>query len=131
MNLYPIVTTLAPMECRDFYKKAFDARIIFETDWYVHLGIGSWEIGFLKPNPPQRLPVFQHTRPSHGLTLAIEVPDVVAMFNQLADRGIESLGKPEEFPNGEWAFSVIDPAGVILNFVEHRGGGGDSQVVQI
>lgn len=120
MNLYPIVTTLVPAECRDFYRKALDARVIFETDWYVHLAIGNWELGFLKPNPPQRLPVFQHTRPSHGLTLAIEVPDVQAMFKQFNERGIEALGKPEEFPNGEWAFSVMDPAGVVLNFVEHR-----------
>jgi catechol 2,3-dioxygenase-like lactoylglutathione lyase family enzyme len=129
MNLYPIVTTPEPGACRDFYRKALDARIEFETDWYVHLAIGNWEIGFLKPNPPQRLPVFQHARPSHGLTLAIEVPDVGAVFQQLAARGIEALGKPEKFPNGELAFSVMDPAGVVLNFVEQRGGG--SEVVTL
>jgi catechol 2,3-dioxygenase-like lactoylglutathione lyase family enzyme len=122
VNLYPIVTTPEPGACRDFYRKALDARILFETEWYVHLAIGSWELGFLKPNPPQRLPVFQHARPSHGLTLAIEVPDVAAVFQQLAARGIEALGKPEKFPNGEIAFSVMDPAGVVLNFVEHRTG---------
>jgi catechol 2,3-dioxygenase-like lactoylglutathione lyase family enzyme len=122
VNLYPIVTTPEPGACRDFYRKALDATILFETEWYVHLAIGSWELGFLKPNPPQRLPVFQHARPSHGLTLAIEVPDVAAVFRQLAARGIEALGKPEKFPNGEIAFSVMDPAGVVLNFVEHRTG---------
>lgn len=122
MNLYPIVTTPEPGACREFYKKALDARILFESDWYVHLAIGEWELGFLKPNPPQRLPVFQHARPSHGLTLAIEVPDVAAVFRQLAERGIDALGKPEKFPNGELAFSVMDPAGVVLNFVERRGG---------
>ena len=129
MNLYPIVTTPEPGACREFYKKALDARILFETDWYVHLSIGNWELGFLKPNPPQRLPVFQHARPSHGLTLAIEVPDVAAVFQQLAARGIDALGKPEKFPNGELAFSVMDPAGVVLNFVEHRTGA--NEVVQL
>lgn len=122
MNLYPIVTTPEPGACREFYEKALDAKILFATEWYVHLAIGTWELGFLKPNPPQRLPVFQHARPSHGLTLAIEVPDVAAVFRQLATRGIEALGKPEKFPNGEIAFSVMDPAGVVLNFVEHRTG---------
>jgi uncharacterized glyoxalase superfamily protein PhnB len=122
VNLYPIVTTPEPGACREFYRKALDAKILFETEWYVHLAIGNWELGFLKPNPPQRLPVFQHARPSHGLTLAIEVPDVAAVFQQLAARGIEALGKPEKFPNGEIAFSVMDPAGVVLNFVEHRTG---------
>ena len=129
MNLYPIITTLVPGECRDFYRKAFDAVVEFETDWYVHLAIGNWELGFLKPDPPQRLPVFQHARPSHGLTLAIEVPDVRATYAQLTGRGIETLGKPEQFPNGELAFSVMDPAGVVLNFVEQRGGAPD--VVQL
>lgn len=119
MNLYPIVTTLALPECVDFYKRALDARVLFQSEWYVHLAIGDWEIGFLRPDPPQRLPVFQHARPSHGLCLAVEVPDVRAMHQQLTDRGISILGKPEEFPNGEWAFSVMDPSGVILNFVEH------------
>jgi uncharacterized glyoxalase superfamily protein PhnB len=130
MNLYPIVTTLVPAECRDFYKKAFDAVVEFETDFYVHLAIGNWELGFLKPNPPQRLPVFQHARPSHGLTLAIEVPDVRATFEQLTGRGIETLGRLEEFPGGELSFSVMDPAGVILNFVEQRGGS-PPEVVQL
>ena len=31
MNFYPIVTTLVPIECRDFYKQALDARVLFET----------------------------------------------------------------------------------------------------
>ena len=129
MNLYPIITTLVPGECRDFYRKAFDAVVEFETDWYVHLAIGNWELGFLKPDPPQRLPVFQHARPSHGLTLAIEVPDVRAMHEQLGKLGVDTLGRPEQFPNGELAFSVMDPAGVVLNFVEQRGGAPD--VVQL
>ena len=121
MNLYPIITTLEPVACRDFYKQALDARVLFETDWYVHLAVGNWEIGFLQPNPPQKLPVFQHTRPSAGLTLAIEVPDVKECYLQMTRRKVQTLGKPEKFPNGEWAFSVMDPAGVVLNFVEHHG----------
>jgi len=119
VTFYPIVTTLVPIECRDFYKQALDARVLFETDWYVHLAIGSREIGFLKPNPPQRLPIFRHARPSSGLTLAFEVPDVSAVYRQFTRWKIDTLGKPEVSENGEMAFSVMDPAGVILNFVEH------------
>jgi catechol 2,3-dioxygenase-like lactoylglutathione lyase family enzyme len=119
VNFYPIVTTLVPLECRDFYQKALDARVVFQTDWYVHLAIGQREIGFLKPNPPQRLPVFRHARPSSGLTLAFEVPDVSAVYRQFQRWKIETLGQPEQSESGEMAFSVMDPAGVILNFVEH------------
>jgi catechol 2,3-dioxygenase-like lactoylglutathione lyase family enzyme len=118
MSFYPIITTLVPAECRDFYKKALDARVLFESEWYVHLAIGDRELGFLKPNPPRRLPVFRHARPSSGLTLAFEVPDVSAVYRQFQRWEIETLGKPEESETGEMAFSVMDPAGVILNFVE-------------
>lgn len=130
MNFYPIITALEPAECRAFYKKALDARVLFETDWYVHLQLGRGEIGFLKPNPPQRLPVFQHARPSAGLTLAIEVPDVKAAYLQMTRRKIQTLGKPEKFSNGELSFSVLDPAGVVLNFVERRGGAAQ-EIVQL
>jgi catechol 2,3-dioxygenase-like lactoylglutathione lyase family enzyme len=118
MSFYPIITTVVPTECRDFYKKALDARVVFESEWYVHLAIGDRELGFLKPNPPRRLPVFRHARPSSGLTLAFEVPDVSAVYRQFQRWQIETLGKPEESETGELAFSVMDPAGVILNFVE-------------
>jgi catechol 2,3-dioxygenase-like lactoylglutathione lyase family enzyme len=118
LNIYPIITTGVPKDCRDFYKKVLEAVVVFESDWYVHLKIGRWEIGFLAPNPPQRMPVFQHARSTHGLTLAIEVPDVSATFRLFQREGIETLGKPEEFPTGELTFSVVDPAGIVLNFVE-------------
>ena len=118
MNVYPIITTLALAESLAFYRTALDARVLFESDWYVHLAIGNTELGFLRPNPPHKLPVFQHARPSQGLCLAIEVPDVQKIHAQLVQRKIEILGNPEQFPNGEWAFSVLDPAGTILNFVE-------------
>lgn len=129
MNFYPIITTVEPVACRDFYLKALDARVLFETDWYVHLEVGDGEIGFLKPNPPQRLPVFQHARPSAGLTLAFEVPDVKELYLEMTRRRIQTLGKPEKFPNGEWAFSVMDPAGVVLNFVEHHAA--TSEIVEL
>ena len=119
-TLYPIVTTPAIAQCRDFYTRAFDARVLFENEWYVHLKVHDWEVGFLRPNPPKRLPVFQHASITRGLCIAIEVEDVNAAYDQLRKRGLEPLTKPEQFPSGEVAFSVVDPAGVVLNLVEHR-----------
>lgn len=118
MNLYPIITTPEPLQCRDFYVRAFGARVLFQTDWYVHLRVQNWELGFLKPNPPQRLPVFQHASLSRGLCFAVEVDNAAQLFEQLRARGIETLGKPQQSSSGELAFSVMDPAGVILNVVE-------------
>ena len=120
MTLYPIVTTPAITQCRDFYVRAFEARVLFENDWYVHLKVHEWEVGFLRPNPPKRLPVFQHASLTRGLCIALEVEDVKAVYEQLRGRGFEPLTKPEAFPSGEIAFSIVDPAGVVLNMVEHK-----------
>ena len=120
MNFYPIITTPEPAQCRDFYVKAFDARVLFQTDWYVHLRFPGGELGFLSPNPPQRLPLFQHASLSRGLCFAVEVESAAEFFERLRARGIETLGKPQQSSTGELAFSVMDPAGVILNIVELR-----------
>lgn len=119
-HLYPIVTTVLVQECRDFYVKALDARVLFETEWYVHLSVDGWEIGFLRPNPPVRLPVFSHATLSRGLCLAVEVEDVRKLCEQLQTKGIQLLGQLEQFASGELAFSVVDPAGVVLNIVERQ-----------
>lgn len=118
MNLYPIVTTLEPGDCRDFYVKALDARVLFDRPWFVHLAIEKWELGFLQPDPPIPLPVFQHATPSRGLCLALEVEDVAGLYEKLRARGIETLGVPQRSSTGETTFSVMDPAGVIINVVE-------------
>lgn len=119
-HLYPIITTPALADCKDFYVRALGAQLLFESDWYVHLAIDGWELGFLHPNPPTRLPVFQHATLSRGLCLALEVPDVQRAYDEFIARGFEPLGRLERYQGGELAFSLMDPAGLVLNVVERR-----------
>jgi len=119
-HIYPIVTTPDLQQCRDFYVEALGARVLFEQGWYVHLSVGGWEIGFLHPSHPTRLPVFQHLSLTRGLCLAVEVEDVRALRAELIGKGIELLGELGELAGGELTFSVMDPAGIVLNIVERR-----------
>ncbi len=119
-RIHPIITTSALQECATFYARAFDAQVMFRAEWYVHVSLDGWELGFLHPDPPQRMPVFQHTTPTRGLCLALEVEDVRAAAERLTARGIALLGPLRSFAHGEVAFSVLDPAGVVLNIVERR-----------
>ncbi len=123
MYVYPIIATTALDECKTFYQRALDARVLFESDWYLQVAVEAFEIGFLRPDAPGPMPVFQHPIPSRGLCLALEVPDVNAVFERFRERGVEILGKPAHFRNGEMSFMVMDPAGVILNVVERAAGG--------
>lgn len=119
-QIYPIVTTLNPAECCEFYVRALGARVLFKQDWYVHLSVGGWEIGFLQANHPQRLPVFQHSSLSRGLCLALEVEDVRHLHDELQAKGIELLGGLRRYPGGDVSFSIMDPAGTVLNVVERH-----------
>ncbi|AXQ27404.1 glyoxalase [Solimonas sp. K1W22B-7] len=122
-HLYPIVTTPDLARCRSFYVDALGASVLFEQDWYLHLSVDGWEIGFLHPSHPRRLPVFAHTALTRGLCLALEVEDVRALHDRLAAKGVDILGRIGEHPGGELSFSVMDPAGTVLNVVQLQGGG--------
>lgn len=124
-HLYPIVTTPALAECREFYVRTLQAKVLFEQDWYVHLAVDGWEIGFLRPNHPLPLPVFQHATMTRGLCLAVEVDNVQRTHDDLVARGIELLGPLRETAGGEASFSVMDPAGIVLNVVGRDSGPGD------
>ncbi|WP_043112701.1 VOC family protein [Solimonas flava] len=119
-NVYAIVTTPEIRACCDFYRRALDARIVFRADWYAHISFRGWELGFLKPHQDAPLPVFQHTTTTRGLCIALETENVQADYEQLLARGLAPLGPMREFANGERSFALIDPAGTVLNFVEHR-----------
>lgn len=117
-HLYPIVTTSSVRECREFYVHALGARVLFEQDWYVHLSVDGWEIGFLAPNHPVRLPVFKHASLSRGLCIALEVEDVRQIYAEFQQKEIEIFGRLEELSGGELVFSVMDPSGQVLNIVQ-------------
>lgn len=119
-HLYPIVATPALKECKEFYARLLNAHVLFEKEWYLHLSIDGWEIAFLHPMQPTRLPMFRHATLSRGLCLALEVLDVALTYQEFRDKGIETLGNLETFPSGESGFSVMDPAGIVLNIVERR-----------
>lgn len=119
-NVYAVVTTPELRACCEFYRRAFSARIVFRADWYAQISFRGWELGFLKPDQEARLPIFQHTTTTRGLCIAIESDDVQDDYDSLIRRGLAPLGPMQQFANGERSFALLDPAGTVINFVEHR-----------
>ena len=115
---YLIITTTDVADSERFYMTAFNARTVFSSPWYAQIAIGDFQLGFVHPNPPVRLPVFRQTTPSRGLTLAFEVADVELCYGQLKQRGIEPLGRPERYPDGEIAFQLLDPSGTVISLIQ-------------
>jgi len=100
--------TLDVDACRDFYKKYFSAKPVFDCGWYVTLKIDTDgpEISFIQPQE-EGAPIFSGA----GVMLNFKVDDVDNEHARLINEGLEVAMPLEDHPWGDRGFSVIDPIG--------------------
>lgn len=115
-----VITTPSIRECCDFYARALDAEIVERSEGYARLRFRGSELAFVQPHLQRRLPMFQHTTLTRGLSLAIESDNLMFEYDELIRRGLAPLGPLREFEGGQHSFAVIDPAGTVINFIEPR-----------
>ncbi|HAD10430.1 MAG TPA: glyoxalase [Porticoccaceae bacterium] len=94
--------------CKDFYKKYFAAKPVFDCGWYVTLRIDQDgpEISFIQPQQEGML-----TFSGAGVTLNFKVHDVDAEHARLTREGLEMAMPLEDHPWGDRGFSIKDPIG--------------------
>ncbi|THB71459.1 MAG: glyoxalase [Gammaproteobacteria bacterium] len=94
--------------CRDFYKKYFAAKPVFDCGWYVTLKINQDgpEISFMQPQQ-DGMPTFSGA----GVMLNFKVSDVDSEYDRLSNAGLKVAMPLEDHPWGDRGFSVIDPIG--------------------
>lgn len=94
--------------CRDFYKKYFNAKPVFDCGWYVTLRIDQDgpEISFIQPQH-EGMPTFS----GGGVMLNFKVNDVDSEHQRLTSAGLQLAMPLENHPWGDRGFSVIDPIG--------------------
>lgn len=102
--------------CREFYRKYFAARPIFDCGWYVTLRIGGDgpEISFMQPQ--EGMPAFGGA----GVMLNFKVDDVDREHARLVQEGLRIAMPLEDHPWGDRGFSVIDPIGNSLYVYSDR-----------
>ncbi len=84
--------------------------------FYVGLRLGDSDLGLVADegvdlDAPQRM------------LLSVEVPDVDALLDRVADLGGTVLGPPTDMPWGERVLHVRDPDGNAVNLTQHLGSG--------
>lgn len=89
-DLYPLITTPAPFDARDFYVAHFDFDVLFEASWFAYLsgpgeeGTRGATLAFMHPEHPSNPP-----RPEpfdgRGMVLTIEVTDAGRAYERLMD----------------------------------------------
>lgn len=118
MKLWSGVVTEKIEQSKDFYVRLFGCNILFESDWFVLLQLGSSELGFMLPGLETQAPIFRSAFQGQGVWVTIDVDDVTAEYDR-----IQSMGMPIEVdlrdePWGDRHFALIDPNGIGVDVVQ-------------
>ncbi|WP_417579849.1 VOC family protein [Pelagibacterium sp.] len=118
-SFYPVVMTDNVATSAAFYVEHFDFRVLFDSDWYVHLQSSS--------NPAFNFAVLDkshHTVPhahrgqTGGLLLSFEVDDVDAEYDRLKAAGATVLQDIRDEDFGQRHFIVSDPNGTMIDVIK-------------
>jgi uncharacterized glyoxalase superfamily protein PhnB len=121
-DLYPLITTPALFESRDFYVRHFGFKVLFEASWFVYLsGEADGEtrgatIAFMHPDHPSSPPGPEPFE--RGMIVTIEVADARAVFDVLTRNGAPIVHPIKDEDWGQRRFMTKDPAGVLVDVVE-------------
>jgi uncharacterized glyoxalase superfamily protein PhnB len=122
-DLYPLITSPALLEARDFHVAHFGFKIVFESSWFVYLnaaGEGDSRgatLAFMHPDHPSR-PPGPESFDGRGMILTVEVGDAAAAFARLRSAGAPIVHPLTDEEWGQRRFMTRDPAGVLVDVVE-------------
>lgn len=118
-SFYPVVLTDDVASSAAFYIENLDFRVLFDSDWYVHLQSNA--------NPAVNFAVLDkshHTIPeahrgrTGGVLLSFEVDDVDAQYERLKAAGARIVLDIRDEDFGQRHFIVTDPNGVMIDVIK-------------
>lgn len=122
-DLYPLITTSALFQARDFYKRHFSFRVVFEASWFVYLagpadeGSRGATLAFMSPDHPSR-PPGPESFDGRGMIITVEVADAGILFEKLTKEGAPIVHPLTDEEWGQRRFMTRDPAGVLVDVVQ-------------
>lgn len=122
-DLYPLITTPALFEARDFYTRHFGFDVLFEASWFVYLsGAADGDtrgatLAFMHPDHPSN-PPGPEAFDGRGMILTIEVSDAEKLFGKLSREGAPIVHPLTDEEWGQRRFMTRDPAGVLVDVVQ-------------
>ncbi|WP_200685574.1 VOC family protein [Paracoccus caeni] len=122
-DLYPLITTPALFEARDFYTRHFGFQAAFEASWFVYLygpgeeGTRGAVLAFMHPDHPS-VPPGPESFDGKGMILTIEVADAAALYQKLTAENAPIIHPLTDEEWGQRRFMTRDPAGVLVDVVE-------------
>ncbi len=121
--MFPVLVAKDLTSLKAYYEKNFGFESqFFDADFYVHLchPASGIQLGFMVPDHPSQ-PEFLHAMAGkQGMVISFEVPNAKNAYDRLKKAGLDIVFdfKVEEF--GLSHFMVKDPAGFVIDIVEHH-----------
>lgn len=116
-SLYPVLMSRDVEAAASFYRDLVGFETTFESDWYVSLRLGDYELAILAHDHPT-VPSGYGELP-RGVIVNLEVSDVDGIHNRLAGSAGVNVVLPlrdEDF--GQRHFIIAAPDGVLLDIIE-------------
>lgn len=114
-RLLPVIYSEKLQETKDFYCDLLGFGVEFDSDWFVNLtggATGELELGIQRYDHELVPPEFRAT--AKGVSLALEVDDVGAVYSRFRDReDLVAHITDEEY--GQRHFMCVDPNGVLVD----------------
>lgn len=116
-SLYPVLMSQDVTRASAFYRDHLGCETTFETDWYVSLRSGQFEIAILAFDHPT-VPT-SHRAPAKGVLVNVEVTNVDEYYAQLVERaGLTPVLDIRDEDFGQRHFIVAAPDGVLLDVIQ-------------
>ena len=122
--VFPIYITENLVPLREFYIKVFGFQaVFFEPSFYLHLlhpdnGI---QLAFMVPAHPSQPEYLHQPTTTDGLIISFEVVSAQQALDQAKDLELTLIMELTEEAWGQRHFMLRDPAGFIIDVVEHLG----------
>ncbi|MBF0698066.1 VOC family protein [Actinomyces bowdenii] len=116
-SFYPVITSQDVATTTTFYRDILGFDTTFESDWYVSLRLGAFELAILAHDHPT-IPQGYRDLPC-GIILNLEVDDVDELYSRLTgELNLEPVTEMRDEDFGQRHFTVAAPDGVLLDVIQ-------------
>lgn len=116
-GLYPVLMSRDVAVAAAFYRDLLGFEITYDSDWYVSLRLGTFELALVAHDHPT-IPAGYHALPQ-GVLINLEVDDADEVHARLTGHaGLEPLLPLRDEDFGQRHFIVAAPDGVLLDVIQ-------------
>ena len=116
-SLYPVLMSHDVSAAATFYRDLLGFETTFETDWYVSLRLGGFELAIVAHDHPT-VPAGYRELP-RGVIVNLEVDDVDALHRRLSGAaGVDVVSPLRDEDFGQRHFLLAAPDGALLDIIQ-------------